>query len=518
MANMFRRVVLAIAVSTAIVLSASASAETVVPELFRIPDNNVTQQMSSPLGENSQLVVLNEKALEANIISITLNGVPSLAVQETMEVRRNAESSGWVSRWTIGGATERSTITKSNGIVVATFRDGEGHKSYLRPGYGQTRELVELNPTPEELTRFTSKDDVEAVPHHLQVVANTLLPQVGQTGVWEAKVMAVYDRPSRDSKGGDALMAAFVQHEVDVVNTAYLNSGYTAGRLVLVHSEMWDWAGTSGNNSDTLTSLFTDPDIADRRNFYRADLVAAFVWNGAGRAFMPSQSYDPRFGFAVVSTLGAEIGKSTEHELGGHLFNAQHERAHAMPPPEQDPERVSYGFNNGETSDAVSYEGIREAYYSNPTLAWNGRPMGDALNDNVRAITESFPYVSQYYPDGVCVETPTSLCLLPVDGSIDGRFWVTVDWATTVTSGQGNKVPLTSDSGSFWFFGPSNLEMFVKVIDGRGSNNRFWVFTGALTNVEVDVWVTDTMTGAVWTRHNPYGSIPTFQDINAFTP
>lgn len=145
--------------------------------------------------------------------------------------------------------------------------------------------------------------------------------------------------------------------------------------------------------------------------------------------------------------------------------------------------------------------------------------MGTPTDDNMLAIATAFPFVSQYVTDGVCVELSTSLCLLPMAGQSSGRFRVTVDWASTVTAGQGNRVPLTSDTGSFWFFGPSNLEVFVKIVDGRGFNGHFWVYASGLTNVEVTLSITDVVTGRTWTRHNPYG--PAFepqQDINAFTP
>lgn len=41
----------------------------------------------------------------------------------------------------------------------------------------------------------------------------------------------------------------------------------------------------------------------------------------------------------------------------------------------------------------------------------------------------------------------------------------------------------------------SNPEVFVKIVDGRAVNGRFWVFYGALTDVEYDLSVTDEATG-----------------------
>ena len=48
------------------------------------------------------------------------------------------------------------------------------------------------------------------------------------------------------------------------------------------------------------------------------------------------------------------------------------------------------------------------------------------------------------------------------------------------TSGRGAAVPLTGDTGYFWFFNSANVELIVKVLDGRTVNGQFWVFYGAL--------------------------------------
>ena len=77
-------------------------------------------------------------------------------------------------------------------------------------------------------------------------------------------------------------------------------------------------------------------------------------------------------------------------------------------------------------------------------------------------------------------------------------------------------VPLTSDAGAFWFFTESNLELVVKVVDGRSVNGKFWLFGGQLTNVEYTLEVTDTVTGVVWTHHNPDGTLESFADTSAF--
>jgi hypothetical protein len=54
------------------------------------------------------------------------------------------------------------------------------------------------------------------------------------------------------------------------------------------------------------------------------------------------------------------------------------------------------------------------------------------------------------------------------------------------------------------------------VVDGRAFNGRFWVFSGALSNVAYTIRVTDTQTGSVRTYVNPSGRLSSFADVSAF--
>jgi photosystem II stability/assembly factor-like uncharacterized protein len=111
-----------------------------------------------------------------------------------------------------------------------------------------------------------------------------------------------------------------------------------------------------------------------------------------------------------------------------------------------------------------------------------------------------------------CVANASTLCL---NG---GRFKVQVAWKvpTNGTGGDASAVPLTSDTGYFWFFSANNIELVVKVVDGRPVNGKFWVFYGALSNVEYFVTVTDTQTGAVKVYSNPSGQQSSVADTLAF--
>ena len=110
-----------------------------------------------------------------------------------------------------------------------------------------------------------------------------------------------------------------------------------------------------------------------------------------------------------------------------------------------------------------------------------------------------------------CAGAPHALCLH------GGRFRVGVAWRDFQgNQGVGTAIPQTTETGSFWFFSPGNYELTVKVLDARSYNGAFWVFHGALTNVEYDLTVIDTQTGAVWRHQNPSGHFGSGADTAAF--
>jgi ELWxxDGT repeat protein len=101
----------------------------------------------------------------------------------------------------------------------------------------------------------------------------------------------------------------------------------------------------------------------------------------------------------------------------------------------------------------------------------------------------------------LCVADEEKLCL----GG--GRFRLEVEWRDfDGDTGSGHVVPhFAADSGLFYFFDPDNWEMLVKVLDGCGFNDHYWVFSAATTNVEYTLRVTDTARGVTREYHNPLG-------------
>src|SRR5687768_3745125 len=110
-----------------------------------------------------------------------------------------------------------------------------------------------------------------------------------------------------------------------------------------------------------------------------------------------------------------------------------------------------------------------------------------------------------------CPASDTVLCLSAQ------RFSAEVRWRDFQgNTGAGRAVRLTPDTGYFWFFSDSNVELVIKVLDARGFNGHFWVFFGALSNVEHTLTVTDMETGATKSYQNPSGQFASVGDTAAF--
>ncbi|MEM7351642.1 MAG: hypothetical protein AAF657_12675, partial [Acidobacteriota bacterium] len=99
------------------------------------------------------------------------------------------------------------------------------------------------------------------------------------------------------------------------------------------------------------------------------------------------------------------------------------------------------------------------------------------------------------------------------------RFEVDIEWEDfSGTVGSGKVVPFGSaDSGLFWFFSAANWEVLVKVLDGCGINDHFWVFAAATTDVKYTLRVRDRQTGLVKEYTNPLGvASDAITDTSAF--
>ncbi|HEX2164466.1 MAG TPA: fibronectin type III domain-containing protein [Thermoanaerobaculia bacterium] len=116
---------------------------------------------------------------------------------------------------------------------------------------------------------------------------------------------------------------------------------------------------------------------------------------------------------------------------------------------------------------------------------------------------------------GPCLAADSALCLL------DGRFEVRARWRNPHPPfGHGlaaaQAAPGSGVTGFFTFFDLQNVELVVKMLDGRVVNGSFWHFYGALSDVEYWISVFDTANATSRTYHNQPFSICGQGDTGAF--
>lgn len=164
-----------------------------------------------------------------------------------------------------------------------------------------------------------------------------------------------------------------------------------------------------------------------------------------------------------------------------------------------------------------------------------------SLNPASRALEQLTDFNPYWWGDGPFVARTNSSLVFPVihastgnepwhvrrqdllcDSAVDllclrsQRFRVSARWRDFVgREGLGRAISLTSDTGYFWFFNGANVELMLKIVDGTDYNGFFWVYYGALSNVEYWITVEDTVTRKSRTYHNPLGTFGSFGDIEA---
>ncbi len=100
-----------------------------------------------------------------------------------------------------------------------------------------------------------------------------------------------------------------------------------------------------------------------------------------------------------------------------------------------------------------------------------------------------------------------------------GRFKVEATFKTpTGPTTPATGVLITDETAYFRFLNPANVEVIVKIVNACGFGTpRYWVFAAGLTNVRVDITVTDTLRGnkKVYTNNQGVPFKP-IQDTNGF--
>jgi hypothetical protein len=247
--------------------------------------------------------------------------------------------------------------------------------------------------------------------------------------------------------------------------------------------------------------------------------------DAAGLAILPGLvRYDEVFGHDPIR----HAFRFTVRDSNGHVFPASHDAGSnpAAPPlgtrlrlkANVDisgyPPEVQKIFQAMKTYGLILADNGSDMYIQGTyDTRWNN----DVLNPAFGSLTAADFEVVQLGWKGPaaqapCVAADTQLCLA---GS---RFAVTTQYILPDgTSGPGHIIPLTADTGAFWFFAATNLEMLLKVLDGCALDDHFWVFAAGLTNAQVVTTVIDTRTGAARRYVNPQGiAFAPIQDTQGF--
>jgi hypothetical protein len=105
-------------------------------------------------------------------------------------------------------------------------------------------------------------------------------------------------------------------------------------------------------------------------------------------------------------------------------------------------------------------------------------------------------------------------------GLMGGRFQMSV--TDQVAGASPAAVQMSDADGYFTFFDPNNIELTAKIVDGRAVNGHYWVFVASMTNTQLTITVTDTLTGhcgsscPTRTYSNPPNTNQNFIDVEAF--
>jgi hypothetical protein len=347
--------------------------------------------------------------------------------------------------------------------------------------------------------------------------------------------------PSRTASGFDSLLLngptvpAF-SNVTFLINCLPLGPARQASNLSSL-----SFRGQSQSDTVLFSLLGVPPGLAFAKTPSPADLMTQTAFFGTNDDRMPEAA--PGDAFFFVTTVSNVGGSATEGPLtvqgllnpdatsgvltvlssSSYIFHADNSSSPRLPCAQAttsaDSCQTASALQPGDTAVVIRLVKV------------NGVPPGGAL----QLADASFPLAGGGIPfssgnivsfavlpslAGSCVEDGNHLCLQ--DQRVElGAAWTT--YGSPPQSGVGTPVPLSPsgtsdpDTGYFWFFDPSNVEIMAKALNGAAVNNEYWVFYGALSSVEYVLTARDTTAGAVRAYFNPNGQVASNADTSAFS-
>ena len=442
----------------------------------------------SEYARSSIIGAMNSKSIE--------NGVTQLSIvvpdnRELILVREHLERRGKGEVAWFGVVEDEPdsevTLTLKRGIVVGRVRVGtDVYELMSTPNKQLTIELLDDSAFPELDSDFVV---IEEEPQQSAPALNNTTASEAMTII---DLLIVYSNDALADAGSTAQMEAIAQAAVDAANSAFINSEMTL-RYRLVHTQHIDY-NTAGTTTDDLYWVDSDPEVANLRNQYGADMVSVIVDTpgSCGTGYVqrnPGASFAP---WAFQATdIDCAVGNLTFGHEHGHNLGMEHnpENSSATSSSASFPWSFAH-YVNGSYRTMMSYSAQcqngcpRAQQISNPSVIHNGVATGISdQRDNARTGEVTGP-ISALFRDTV----------VPIDNSV--TFAMLGDFGDG-SSASGNVAAQVGTWG---------LDFIITAGDNRYGSNSFDTVIGQF----YCDFVTDVTSGPFCAGGN--------SDTNAFFP